>query len=123
MARILQIMQVGGSYLFSLLQDQLYFQLLAFQGGERRGNTYKYHPQLELKRAAQLRDIITSLGPFFIKLGQALSIRPDILTPNTMVELQKLCDKVPSFDSEIAFQTTCSNIRQHIGHLPRVSKI
>ena len=75
-----------------------------------------------MKRAIQLRDIITSLGkptfltpdsrrrsgvlsqpdrwcattsgPFFIKLGQALSIRPDILSPKAMVELQKLCDKV-----------------------------
>jgi hypothetical protein len=48
----------------------------------------------EVKRAGELRDIITSLGPFFIKLGQALSIRPDILSPKAMVELQKLCDKV-----------------------------
>jgi aarF domain-containing kinase len=38
--------------------------------------------------------VIVSLGPFFIKLGQALSIRPDILSPKAMVELQQLCDKV-----------------------------
>jgi aarF domain-containing kinase len=30
----------------------------------------------------------------YIKLGQALSIRPDILSPDAMTELQKLCDKV-----------------------------
>ncbi|CAM9813165.1 unnamed protein product [Discosporangium mesarthrocarpum] len=59
----------------------------------------------EISRAIELRDIITSLGPFYIKLGQALSIRPDILSPGAMVELQRLCDKVPSFDSKIAFQT------------------
>lgn len=40
----------------------------------------------------------------YIKLGQALSIRPDILSPAAMNELQKLCDKVPSFDSKIAMQ-------------------
>ena len=62
-------------------------------------------PESEVKRAAELRDTITSLGPFFIKLGQALSIRPDVLSPRSMVELQKLCDKVPSFSSEIAFAT------------------
>lgn len=62
-------------------------------------------PETEVQRAAQLRDTITSLGPFFIKLGQALSIRPDVLSPRSMVELQKLCDKVPSFSSEIAFAT------------------
>lgn len=37
---------------------------------------------------------MTSLGPAYIKLGQALSIRPDILSPVAMTELQKLCDKV-----------------------------
>ncbi|KAJ1449624.1 ABC1 family-domain-containing protein [Pelagophyceae sp. CCMP2097] len=57
----------------------------------------------EVKRAAALRNTIVSLGPFFIKLGQALSIRPDILSPRAMVELQQLCDKVPSYDSALAF--------------------
>lgn len=48
----------------------------------------------EVKRAIEIRNIVTSLGPAYIKLGQALSIRPDILSPAAMVELQKLCDKV-----------------------------
>ncbi|KAE9452946.1 hypothetical protein C3L33_15161, partial [Rhododendron williamsianum] len=48
----------------------------------------------EVSRAIELRDIVTSLGPAYIKLGQALSIRPDILSPAAMTELQKLCDKV-----------------------------
>ncbi|KAJ8600957.1 hypothetical protein CTAYLR_006314 [Chrysophaeum taylorii] len=65
----------------------------------------------EVERAAELRRTIVSLGPFFIKLGQALSIRPDILSPRSMVELQQLCDKVPSFDSELAFAT----IRDELG--------
>lgn len=47
---------------------------------------------------------MTSLGPAYIKLGQALSIRPDILSPAAMVELQKLCDKVPSFDNAVAMK-------------------
>jgi len=65
---------------------------------------------MEVRRAAQLRDTITSLGPFFIKLGQALSIRPDILSPKAMVELQQLCDKVPSYPSEIAFDIIRSEL-------------
>lgn len=48
----------------------------------------------EVKYAIELRNIVTSLGPAYIKLGQALSIRPDILSPAAMIELQKLCDKV-----------------------------
>lgn len=50
--------------------------------------------QNEVTRAIELREIVTSLGPAYIKLGQALSIRPDILSPTAMTELQKLCDKV-----------------------------
>ncbi|KAL0388251.1 UNVERIFIED_CONTAM: hypothetical protein Sradi_2706900 [Sesamum radiatum] len=59
-------------------------------------------PHNEVARAIELREIVTSLGPAYIKLGQALSIRPDILSPSAMVELQKLCDKVPSFPDDVA---------------------
>lgn len=58
----------------------------------------------QVRRAIELRNIMTSLGPAYIKLGQALSIRPDLLSPAAMNEMQKLCDKVPSFDSKIAMQ-------------------
>lgn len=65
---------------------------------------------VQVKRAIQLRNIVTSLGPAYIKLGQALSIRPDILSPAAMVELQKLCDKVPSYDNDIAMQVLCDEL-------------
>ena len=65
----------------------------------------------EVAAVAGLRGVLVSLGPFYIKLGQALSIRPDILSPQAMVQLQQLCDKVPPFDSSIAFQT----IRDELG--------
>nr|CAD1832884.1 unnamed protein product [Ananas comosus var. bracteatus] len=55
-------------------------------------------------RAIELREIVTSLGPAYIKLGQALSIRPDILSPAAMTELQKLCDKVTDFGSYFILQ-------------------
>lgn len=74
-------------------------------------------PEAEVRRAAELRDTITSLGPFFIKLGQALSIRPDVLSPRSMVELQKLCDKVPSYDSKIAFATIEKELGRSIDDL------
>ncbi len=70
-----------------------------------------------MKRAGQLRDIITSLGPFAIKLGQALSIRPDILSPKAMVELQRLCDKVPSYDSKLAMATIEKELGKPVAEL------
>ena len=72
-----------------------------------RGETDKN----QVLRAIQLRNIMTSLGPAYIKLGQALSIRPDLLSPAAMNELQKLCDKVPSFDSGVAME----QIRTELG--------
>merc|ERR1740117_155483 len=90
--RIFQLTSVGGGLAFKLALDALFDRV-------------KDNPELEVKRAGELRDIITSLGPFYIKIGQALSIRPDILSPRSMVELQKLCDKVPCYDSKIAFAT------------------
>ncbi|KAL9268086.1 hypothetical protein AKJ16_DCAP24499 [Drosera capensis] len=48
----------------------------------------------KVARAIELREIVTSLEPAYIKLGQALSIRPDILSPVAVTELQNLLDKV-----------------------------
>lgn len=64
--------------------------------------------QNEVSRAIELREIVTSLGPAYIKLGQALSIRPDILSPAAMTELQKLCDKVRSSPFFFVIYTTCN---------------
>ena len=45
------------------------------------------YEDVEIERASELRKILTELGPTFIKVGQAVSIRPDILPRNTMYEL------------------------------------
>lgn len=49
---------------------------------------------LQRKHAIQLRSTLTRLGPAFIKFGQQLSIRPDILPHTVLKELQALCDNV-----------------------------
>ncbi|MEE3718479.1 AarF/ABC1/UbiB kinase family protein [Tumidithrix elongata RA019] len=55
------------------------------------------------KRAEQLRRIITTLGPTYIKVGQALSTRPDLVRQDFLVELTKLQDKLPPFSTPQAF--------------------
>ena len=85
--RIVQLLSIAGGFITGIVSDIV------------RGETEKN----SVKRAIQLREIVTSLGPAYIKLGQALSIRPDLLSPDAMTELQKLCDKVPSFDNKTAF--------------------
>jgi predicted unusual protein kinase regulating ubiquinone biosynthesis (AarF/ABC1/UbiB family) len=56
------------------------------------------------KRAIQLRELLTRLGPTFIKVGQALSTRPDLIRKDFLEELIKLQDQLPPFDNAIAYQ-------------------
>ncbi len=56
------------------------------------------------KRARQLIRILTKLGPAYIKIGQALSTRPDVVPPTYLEELTTLQDKIPSFPNEMAFR-------------------
>lgn len=55
------------------------------------------------KRAIQLRQLLTRLGPTFIKVGQALSTRPDLIRKDFLEELVKLQDQLPPFDNAIAY--------------------
>ena len=56
----------------------------------------------EHPRGVRLRLALESLGPVFIKLGQALSTRPDLIPEDIAQELVKLQDEVPAFDSDQA---------------------
>lgn len=53
-------------------------------------------------RGERLRLALEELGPVFVKLGQALSTRPDIVPPDIAEELTKLQDRVPPFPSDEA---------------------
>jgi aarF domain-containing kinase len=55
------------------------------------------------KRAEQLRAKLTRLGPAFVKVGQALSTRPDLLPTQYLEELSTLQDALPTFEDEEAF--------------------
>ena len=50
----------------------------------------------------RLRKALEELGPIFVKFGQALSVRPDLLPPDIAAELAKLQDQVPPFAGEQA---------------------
>ena len=54
-------------------------------------------------RAAQVRDLLCVLGPTYIKAGQVLASRPDIVRADYMEELATLQDDVPSFSDAQAF--------------------
>jgi ubiquinone biosynthesis protein len=56
-------------------------------------------------RGERLRLALEELGPIFVKFGQALSTRRDLLPVDLADELAKLQDRVPPFDSAIAVAT------------------
>ena len=84
--RLLELAQLTGSFNIKLLID--------WRTGKLEEN--------EAERAKEALALSTKLGPTFIKLGQALSIRTDLIPEAYALELRALQDAVPPFDSEEA---------------------
>ena len=75
--------------------------------------------QNKYKRASQLRETLTDLGPTFIKVGQALSTRPDLIRKDFLQELIKLQDELPPFDNETAFAIIESQLGRTVDEIYR----
>ncbi len=71
--------------------------------------------QSRYRRASQLRQILTDLGPTFIKVGQALSTRPDLVQQDFLDELVKLQDQLPPFANEHALHIIETQLKDTIG--------
>ena len=61
--------------------------------------------KLDKPRGVRLREALEELGPIFVKFGQVLSTRSDLMPPDVAEELAKLQDRVPPFDPQIAVDT------------------
>ncbi|MFK8182089.1 MAG: ABC1 kinase family protein [Phormidesmis sp.] len=96
--RLISIFWIAAGYVMGLLWDKV--------TGRQKVN--------EQKRAEGLRLMLTRLGPAYIKVGQALSTRPDLVSPATMAEMVKLQDQLPPFSNEIAMRF----IEEEIGQSP-----
>ena len=57
---------------------------------------------LKAPRGQRLREALEQLGPIFVKFGQVLSTRRDLLPADLADELARLQDRVPPFSSEVA---------------------
>ncbi len=60
---------------------------------------------LRAPRGQRLREALERLGPIFVKFGQVLSTRRDLLPQDIADELARLQDRVPPFDSAVAVAT------------------
>jgi ubiquinone biosynthesis protein len=62
-------------------------------------NRILFWRRLQAPRAVRLRRALETLGPIFVKFGQALSTRRDLLPADIADELARLQDRVPPFES------------------------
>lgn len=96
LSRLLQIIHCIGRYRLDALLEPKYaplsvrFLLLVF-------NLY---PENKAPRGKRLRHALEELGPIFVKFGQLLSTRPDLIPSDIVEELNQLQDNVAPFNSD-----------------------
>ncbi|MDB9525578.1 AarF/ABC1/UbiB kinase family protein [Oscillatoria sp. CS-180] len=81
---------------------QIFWWVGAFALGLQSDRWFNREERNLEKRAIQLRQLLTRLGPTFIKVGQALSTRPDLIRKDFLEELTKLQDQLPPFPTTLA---------------------
>jgi len=101
LGRLLHIRRVVRKYgLISLFDD------LSLSGKARIGARLVFGgaQRSSESRGVRLRKALEELGPIFVKLGQALSTRPDLIPDDISIELTKLQDQVPAFSADRSLQ-------------------
>ena len=61
-----------------------------------------FRPDQNQPLAIRIREAMEKLGPLYVKFGQSLSTRPDLLPNDIAMELSKLQDDVPPFEATLA---------------------
>ena len=74
---------------------KIIFLIIGFDLSKKKGDD-------NLSAGIKLRDALQGMGTTFIKLGQFLATRPDIIGKNVSTELEKLQDKLPAFSQSEA---------------------
>ena len=83
--------------IYILLTISFFIIRLLFQGSSK-------NKKIQNDLSKYLFNVITDLGPCYIKLGQALSTRPDLVRQDWLTELTNLQDNLPPFEHKIALK-------------------
>lgn len=76
-------------------------------------NTFFFWRRITSPRAIRLRQALEELGPIFVKFGQVLSTRRDLVPPDIADELALLQDRVPPFGSDLAVAQITQSLGAH----------
>ncbi|MEY2896593.1 MAG: hypothetical protein RL669_862, partial [Pseudomonadota bacterium] len=98
--RLARILQVVWRYRL----DQIAASSLRSPALQRVERWTSRGPVASQPRGARLRQALVDLGPIFVKFGQLLSTRRDLMPADIADELALLQDRVPPFDPEVAFR-------------------
>ncbi len=74
-------------------------------------------PAADITTATRIRLALEDLGPTFIKFGQVISTRPDLIPQDIIDELANLQEKVPPFDSDVAVSLIEQELHGPVGTL------
>jgi len=74
------------------------------QWGQRLFRRKPPKPEEELTTASRIRLALQDLGPTFVKFGQVLSTRPDLVPQDVIAELSKLQEECPPFDTAVVYE-------------------
>lgn len=101
--RVQTIARVLAKHGFGHLVDRLYlYRYVPLPERWRRPPVTTAGATAELSLGRRLTLVLQELGPTFIKFGQMMSTRPDLIPADIIVELVHLQDDVPPFDSQVA---------------------
>jgi ubiquinone biosynthesis protein len=95
LGRLTEIAQVAVRHGFGYFFER--HKLTDLLPGRRNGEILEGTPS---QRGQRLRELLDELGPTFVKFGQLLSMRPDVLPPDIIAELRGLQDDVRPFPYE-----------------------
>jgi ubiquinone biosynthesis protein len=98
--RYIKVLEVLGRHGFADLAEQLGLDRLVERGREALGAAHRAGHE-HVPRPERVRRVLEELGPTYIKLGQVLSTRPDLIPPEWAEEFEKLQNDVPGVEYEV----------------------
>jgi ubiquinone biosynthesis protein len=112
--RFNQILRILTKHGFGFAIQQLHLERHVIGRGVIKIRMLKRFTEPQESRSVRLRKVLEELGPTFIKLGQILSVRPDLIPIDLCDELSKLQDQVPPFD----YGDIKKQIKESLGSYP-----